>query len=98
MDEDRFNDWLDFLLADAREIGLLGARIENMHKYIGMYLTQRFGLKSFPLVHKVMQIYNLEILEYIFEELFDEPTIDQVNTIINNAMGNKVEFINIIKP
>ncbi len=67
--------------------GEIKGKVEKAREVICKYLTRRFGGKTTDLQQKVQQITNLEVLDYVLEELFAANTLEEARVIINDGVG-----------
>ena len=66
-------------------------RAEKAQDVIRKFLARRFGSKSSGLQQKVQQMTNLEVLDYVLEELFAINTMEEAQAIINDGTGKSLQ-------
>ena len=71
----------------GRAEGEIKGKAEKAREVICKYLDRRFGEKTKDLQQKVHHISNLEILDYVLEELFAANTLEEARAIINDGAG-----------
>ncbi|HHW44627.1 transposase [Desulfofundulus thermobenzoicus] len=79
--------WHEKGRAEGRAEGRVEGKVEAKREVICKYLVRKFGDKSSDMQQKVQQITNLEVLDYILEELFAANTLEEARAIVNNGAG-----------
>ena len=75
----------------GKKEGIKEGEIIRSQKYIQKFLLRKFGLKSIELKLKIKQLNDLEVLDFVMEELFAVTDWNEAVAIINDGIRSLPE-------